>query len=431
MGREFILHIGLSKTGTSSIQRALAARRAELAAAGVCYPRSPGHANHGLLPMSLVPLDALASFNPALWEGIGPAARLERFRAEFAREMAGLGPGIARVLISAEQCSGLLNTPARVEALRALLAPHAARFRVIVYLRRQDRHFASSYVQGLRVAEIGPAAFDARTEGGLYDYAALLDRWARAFGEEAIEPCIFEPEALAGGDVVDDFLGRIGLPGLVPAEAPERRSNLSLSADAIALVLALGAWLRTRRPEVLRADSLLWRRLMQRISEVLPGGGWRPDPAEARAFLARFAESNEAVRARWFPARSALFAPVEESAEAAPAPAPDALSAAVALLLAEVEQGMTREAEMLAQMARLHEQLGEREAARGRHRAILRLDASHPGAHLALGRLALEEGDHAGAQRHLEALRRAHPAHDATRRLARLLRRRGAPAAAG
>jgi hypothetical protein len=423
MRREIIVHIGLSKTGTSSIQRGLAAVRPALEAKGIFYPSSPGAANHGLLPMSLVPVESLGAFNPMLWEGIGPAARLERFRAEFAAEMAAIPPHITRVILSAEQCSGMLNTPARVETLRALLAPHAERFRVIVYLRRQDRHFASGYVQGLRVASVAPPAFDPKSGGGLYDYAALLRRWAVVFGEEAIEPRIFEPEAMTNGDVVDDFLELCGIPGLIPADAPERRSNLSISPEAIALVLAMGEQFGAKRPEVLRADSLVWRRLMQRVSEVLPGKGWRPTAAAAREFLAHFDAANEAVRARWFPERASLFAPVEADSRAGEESfaAAAAVQAACTLLLAEVEAGMAREADQLLQIARLQERLGEREAARGRYRAALRQNDTQPTAHAALGRLALEDGDRAAAERHLATLRRAHPGHAMTQRLERLL----------
>jgi hypothetical protein len=423
MRREIILHIGISKTGTSSIQRALAAVRPALLAAGVHYPSSPGHANHGLLPMSLVPISALRGFNPLLWEGLGPEARLARFREEFAAEMAAPPASATRIVFSAEQCAGLMNSPERLAALRALLAPHAATFRVIVYLRRQDRHFASGYVQSMRVGQVAPPGFGPGGEDGLYDYAALLERWAGVFGAEAVTPRIFEPESLVGGDAVDDFLDVLGLPGLVPADAPERQSNLSISPGAIALVLALAERLRSTQPAALAPDSLLWRRVMQRVSEVLLGKGWRPAATEARAYLARFERTNEAVRARWFPERASLFAPVEEDRAAAmDLGAAAALEAATRMLLAEVEAGMAREVDLQLQMARLHERAGEREKARMRLRAVLRQDDAQPEAHLNLGRLALEDGDQAAAKRHLGTLERLHPGHAATQRLTRLIR---------
>ena len=88
-----VLHIGLWKTGTTSIQRVMAARRAELAALGVHYPRSPGHANHQLLPAAFVPVERLGDFHPDTWDGMAPASRLARFRTEFDAEMAALPAG--------------------------------------------------------------------------------------------------------------------------------------------------------------------------------------------------------------------------------------------------------------------------------------------------------------------------------------------------
>jgi hypothetical protein len=41
-----ILHIGLKKTGTTSIQRCLTKNRRQTARRGVLYPRCLGHVNH-------------------------------------------------------------------------------------------------------------------------------------------------------------------------------------------------------------------------------------------------------------------------------------------------------------------------------------------------------------------------------------------------
>ncbi len=426
---DLILHIGQSKTGTSSIQRVLGARRDQLASLGVCYPRSPGWANHGLLPASLVPLERLGHFNPALWEGMGPAARLARFRTEFAAEMATLPEGTRLVVISAEQCSGLLAGEAEVARLRDALAPHVDAIRVVVYLRRQDSHFASSYTQALRVAQISPPALPRSGPDVLrqYDYAALLDLWARVFGDAAIEPRIFEPESLLNGDAVDDFLAAGGIGLAVPADDPDRQSNVSLSPDGIDLVRAIGEWLRTCEPGGLSPASPLWRRFVNAANETLPGRGWRPSAAEAEAFLARFEGVNEAVRRRWFPGRERLFAgPVPDAAAAfrppaAPPPvdAAAALKAACALILRETKEALAREAQVQVTVARLHEKLGEAEQARNAYRAALRSDPGHAFAHLRLLEIGLASNDRLMAEAHLAALRGAAPDHPGLPRLTR------------
>lgn len=427
MKPDLILHIGQSKTGTSSIQRVLGARRAALARLGVCYPASPGWANHGMLPASLVPTARLGHFNPALWEGLGAEARLERFRREFQAEMSGL-PGSTRlVIISAEQCGGLLDTPALIAALRNLLAPHVGQIRVAIYLRRQDQHAASGYTQALRVAHVGPPMLPRHGPEKLphYDYAKQLADWASVFGEDAMLVRIFERPRLLNGDAVDDFLALCGVPLQVPADDPDRQSNLSLTPGGIDLVRAMGERLKASS-EGLTAASPLWRRFTQAASEALPGRGWRPHPAEAASFLARFEQVNEAVRRRWFPDQPTLFEPLVETA-ATPPPGPPridpsaALEAACTLLEQELRGAAAREANQLAQNGALHARLGEMPQAMAAWRAAIRAVPDHPLAQQNLAEAALRAGDRAAAAAHLAVLRRAHPGHAATARLERLL----------
>lgn len=430
---DLILHIGQSKTGTSSIQRVLGARREALAKLGVCYPLSPGWANHGLLPASLVPVERLGHFHPNVWEGMAPAARLARFRAAFEREMEALPASTRLVLISAEQMSGLLDSEAAVAALREMLARWTGRARVVMYLRRQDSHFASGYTQALRVGHVGPpvlpqAGPEQRRD---YDYFAILDLWARIFGEAAVIPRIFEPESLLNRDVVDDFLALCGIPLDVPKDDPDRQSNLSLTPGGIELVRAM-AEVMGGTPGGLDGASPLWRRFVQAANEHLPGRGWKPVPAEAAAFLARFAETNEKVRRRWFPDRPSLFAgaPAGGAAAASVAPPIDraaALAAACTLILRETQAAMTREAQLQSQIGRLRERLGEHDGAKTAWRAALRAEPTNPMAQQRLAEAALAQGDRATAEAHLAVLRAAHPDHPLTQRVARMLARRGGP----
>ncbi|MGG5889260.1 hypothetical protein ACLF3G_19170 [Falsiroseomonas sp. HC035] len=427
MKPDLLLHIGQSKTGTSSIQRVLGARRAALARLGVCYPASPGWANHGMLPASLVPLSRLGHFNPALWDGIGAEARLSRFRREFQAEMSGLPATTRLVILSAEQCGGLLDTRELITALRDLLAPHVGRMRVVIYLRRQDQHAASGYTQALRVAHVGPPMLPRHGPEALphYDYARQLDDWAGVFGEDAMLPRIFERPRLLNGDAVDDFLALAEVPLQVPAEDPDRQSNLSLTPGGIDLVRAMGQHLKAS-PAGLTAASPLWRRFTQAASEALPGRGWRPHPAEAAAFLARFEQVNEAVRRRWFPDQPTLFEPLEPSATPPPAGPPPldpeaALEAACILLEQDLRAAALREANQLAQIGALHARLGEAPQAMAALRAAIRAVPDHPMAQQHLAEAALRAGDRAGAEAHLAVLRRAHPDHAATARVERLL----------
>ncbi len=227
MKRPLILHIGMSKTGSSSIQHVLAEQRPALSAQGVYLARSPGWANHALLPASVVnDPKILWGYHPGTWEGLSPEVRIARFRDEFAAEMSALPDDVARVIITAEQLGMVLREPDEVARLAALLGAYFAPVQVVVYIRRQDQHAASAYGEWLRSGTLREPGLPA---GGPekhpeYDYGGLLDCWADAFGAAAIVPRIFARDRLLDGDVVADFLALAGiaLPPLPPELRPEQ-----------------------------------------------------------------------------------------------------------------------------------------------------------------------------------------------------------------
>jgi hypothetical protein len=408
-----LLHAGMTKTGTTSVQRILGKRRAALAAQGVCYPVSPGATNHVLLPAACCAPEKRRLFNPNDWQGLAPQAAIDRFRRDFAAEMDALPEATRLVLLSAEQCSALLTTAEELDRLRELLAPHAARIRVLIHLRRQDSHFASAWLEGLRAGSEAPPALPQAGPDRLprYDYAAMLDRWAAAFGTDALLPRIYERASLAGGDVVEDLLNAAVIALEVPADDPDRQANASLDPGAIAL-------LRLLQPRLRDLPGPLRVRVVEAIGRALPGRGWRPAAAEATAFLARFAAVNESARQRWFPGRPALFA---ETPADPPAAEADPLDAACTLLLDEVQAGARREAALHARLGQLRRERGETQWATQAFRTALRCDADQPVAHVGLAELALAAGDRDSAAAHLARLREVAPTHPAVARLTKRL----------
>ena len=425
MKRHLILHIGLSKTGSSSIQRVLAEQRPALLAQGFYMPRSPGWANHALLPAACVDdLKILWGYHPGTWEGLTPPVRIARFRDEFAAELASLPAEARRVVITAEQLGGVLRHPGEVARLAAMLRPHFDPIRVVVYLRRQDQHATSAYSEWLRSGVLRePGLPDGGPERHPeYDYGALLDRWAGAFGEAAMAPRIFGRESLRDGDVVADFLAVAGLtlPALEGNE--KRQSNPSVSVAGQALLLAAGRRMQARAGDTVWRDTPAWRRLAESTTESLPGRGWRPTRAEARAFLARFEATNERARARFFPGLAGLFdTSVADLPETAvPVAGSIVVDAAIDALLHEMEASARREA--LAAMAqfRLNRRLKDRAAMRSCLVRAVKFAPDLLAARLRLGELFVEEGDLRQALPHAEAALRLAPEDAAARRLERL-----------
>jgi hypothetical protein len=429
MKRHLILHIGLSKTGSSSIQRVLAEQRPAMEALGIYYPRSPGWANHALLPASLVnDPRILWGFHPGTWEGMTQAARLARFRTEWDAEIAALPDWAERCVISAEQIGGLLRQQDEVQRLAELLRAHFDPIEVIVYLRRQDQHVASAYSQWLRGGVLEEPALP---PGGTkihfeYDYGPLLERYATAFGDAAIRPRIFSRRTLVGGDVIEDFFAAAGFTLTVPPDAPNKNANLSINLEGQALMLMAGRRIAAGCATDDWRDQPQWRRFAEAVSERFAGRGWRPTRAEAEEFMARFADTNEHARRRFFPEQATLFdmdfSDLPEQPEAAH---PAAITgAAIDLAFYEMDRSTSREAEASMAQYRLMRRLEDRRGMRTQLLRAVKFAPAMLAPRIGLAEYFLEEGDLLQANEHLHAAARIAPDDQKLRNLRRRAERR-------
>ena len=414
MSRHLVLHIGLSKTGSSSIQRVLAAQRPALERQNIYLPASPGWANHAMLPASLVQDPRILwGFHPGTWQGLTPAARIAQFRDEFKAEMASLPGWADTIIITAEQIGGLLRTDDEVARLADLLAPYVSSVQVIVYLRRQDQHVASAYSQWLRG---GVLAEPGMPQGGPaelpeYDYGGLVQRYGRVFGEASIVPRIFARDRLVQGDVVADFLHLARATLEIPANDPLLQANVSISAEGQRLLLEAGRRLKGGNADDAWRDTPQWRLLAEAVTRALPGRGWQPTRSEAQEFMQRFANTNEIVRRRYFPDQPHLFdmdfsslAPSRESQQE------NATShAAIDVLLAEMKVAASREAEAAMAQFRLFSKLADTQ---GMQKSLMRAIKFAPElvtARTRMAQMSIERGDRRSAIEHLKVAMRLEP----------------------
>lgn len=307
MPRDLILHIGTTKTGSTSIQAVLARNRAALAAQGVLYPKSPGDPQHDLLAFALMENHVQRDrMETSLWRGLAPEVRIAQFHQELDDELRAAPAGTRRVIISTEFIYILLRQPSEVQRLHDLLAPHFDSMKVVVYLRRQDAHFTSLYTQLLRSGEVvAPDQLKMRPRPlHELDYAKMLDRWVAVFGRDAIVPRLFEAPEGGRFDAVQDFLEICGVT--LPDAAQAAESNSSMSMAGQLLLVDLGRLIQAR-DNVRIVAGPVWKSLTDAVTEAVPGRGWRPARAAAEAFYGQFQDSNEAVRHAWFAHRPTLF----------------------------------------------------------------------------------------------------------------------------
>jgi hypothetical protein len=256
------LHIGINKTGTSAIQRYLATHRSELAQERVLYPFSgrAGEAHydlsrelgfaHGKPPVNA---EALAQLREALLEEVR--------RAD------------AQTLIISSEDFVLRGDVARVREFFS-----AFDCRIVVYLRRHDHWWLSSYNQAVKMVTNPPwepgidayLQFYRKRKSARASHREVLDRWADVFGVSAI--CVRPYEALQNeGGVVADFLRTTGLaPLAVSASDSTERVNESLAGDVVHI---LDFVQRARIPPRMR--DMLTRKLLASVDEARAAA---PDP---------------------------------------------------------------------------------------------------------------------------------------------------------
>jgi hypothetical protein len=403
-----MLHIGLPKTGSTSIQATMSRRREELRDKGVLYPKSPGDPAHLLLPASVIIDETLfRNFSERIWEGSAKASRLERFRKEFDAEIRSAPAHVRAVILSSEHCGGFLKTAAEIKRLASFLRTYFDRWRVIVYLRRQDLMMASAWNEQLRGGMSREPGLPTRTFSNVwtYNFHPFLDAWAGAFGEGAIVVRIFEPNSLVDGNVVADFVSACGIDLGVELEDLNLKRNQSLSYVGQRLMMSASKRILERRGKK-GLQGTDWIRIGNAMFAAPAGRGWLPTRAEAQRFMTQFVEGNEAVRKRFLPDRPTLFTENFDALPKEPMEAdPSALATGLLdVFLHEVETGARNRSALLLRFGRLQRQVGDQTGAKASFRDAVWFDPRSTAARMELAREFRRAGDRASAE---EQLRRA------------------------
>ncbi len=270
------IHLGHSKTGTSSIQKFCHRYREELKRQlGLCYPlpaQAPYHKHPSLFP-----------FEADQWRGIR-------------REME--AAGCSRLLISHEgwYISGINNSD--LTAIRECF-PGAEIF-FIVYIRRLDDYCRSRYNQHLKTGKIahpGHAAYHTLLDPSSPRLrpSGLLRRFELQSGREHLLTRIYERHLLKNHNAVDDIFDVMGMS--LP-DGMERTQDRNQSTPYAAL-----PYMTDRLQRVSRRDPLR-KELLRRLSSAFS----RPDESGINeALLAGLEEEIKLLDARYLPGYKKLF----------------------------------------------------------------------------------------------------------------------------
>ncbi len=301
--RRCILHIGICKTGTTSIQYGLAANRVSLAKAGVVVPKTYWR-THNHRHLTLLAVDENTAEGAREWEAIRKRnARLRtcdslgEARTWVERTLADELANVAEaswVVFSCEQLSQRLLTQDAVMRLRqALERLGFETVCVVVYLREQ-----AGLMKSWESMEViaGHRSRHTTRDHGMFDHQKLIERWEDVWGHEALVVRTYAKRFLEQGDVVRDFAKHIlPISGELLMEGSQKRRNERLGDRSIWLLKQANEWLPRTLPkqasEHLR-KMLLW---MLRQNRVTGNRFIRTSPITLKVLEEEFMNSNRWV----------------------------------------------------------------------------------------------------------------------------------------
>lgn len=217
---EVILHIGMHKTGSSSIQETL--RGYDDGRIRYAWPdRQPNHTLH--VAHLFGRRDRVHGADAR--RGISDREEISGDIAEVRADLRAALRAGGRLILSAEAFSTMPGPG--IARLGALLARHDAQVRVIGYARDPVSYASSGLQQRIRNNHVTGRVPRPR-------YRHRFGKFVEVFGRAAVEIVRFDRAQLKGGSVVTDFLLRCGID---PASLPEQRANETMNAAATRLVL--------------------------------------------------------------------------------------------------------------------------------------------------------------------------------------------------
>ncbi len=305
--KRLILHIGMPKSASSTIQNFIARYENELHR-DVYVPSFLGSSNHRLI-YSVVKFE-FREDDPALrLRGLRREEEkkefIKRVRSRLDSEFRGLKED-SLTIISCEQLASLSEK--QVLFLRSLLEPYFNTIEVVCYFKRQDLMVVSGYstqiISGRYQLYCERFSFPNPAPNFMW-YENIIKRWSSVFGLSKIKVRTLDDSYLIGGGVLPDFQDATGLR-TTGQKIPEINENRSMPASMIEFVRRLNFALRDEDLDSYDKAAISAITQPTAKSAALKGRKFNPSRSEAHKFYSQFRDSNSSI-AQTYLNRELLF----------------------------------------------------------------------------------------------------------------------------
>jgi len=306
-----ILHIGIEKTGTTSLQEFFYLNKALLSQNGYHYLESPGLKNHRKLPALFYEDNLVDNFRKSnkLVDSEQFTKWKTSFKEELVSEIKGVGENIHTIIISSEHFQSRLATPKSIRNLSIFLRQYFNQIDIYVYLRRQDRLATSLYSTALKSGKVNHVIFPkVNPKSHYFNYNVLLKKWIKHFKREEIHCRIYEKNKLKQNDIVCDFLEFTEIKLSSEPVLPESK-NEKLDIQTMLILEAINS--RFSKKKIVPKTKLLKLRLdLVKALQSLDNQDkqyFHPQKKEALKFYRQFKKSNLNLSKNWFDSDTIIF----------------------------------------------------------------------------------------------------------------------------
>lgn len=293
------LHIGIEKTGSTTIQRYLEHNRDELLKQGHYYPKclGPRRGSHYYIVVYCRHDDVFDDLR--LNSGVTNKNELQKFRENLVKEMSqefSLVDKVNALHVSTENCHSRLLGIETIECVKDLLSPWVEEFKVIVYLRPQHEVALSLYSTAMKLGgDIKNPFPNVEADNHYYNYYVFLKKWEKVFGKNNLLLRRFGKNYFYNQDLIDDYLHvtQVSKNNLFNI----KKENESLSPEALEFLGQLNKYL----PRFVDNKPAYVRKNIAEVMEyVFPGNGPTASREDCEIFYSLFKDSNIKVAQEYF-----------------------------------------------------------------------------------------------------------------------------------
>jgi len=236
--KRLILHIGMIKTGSTSIQHSLGTAREALFKHNIYYPSIQPYNHVFSFPPIFVDDPAKSfGFRRTLQPNEDKYEKAQNCRQVWINEFETCQHD--HFIISAEDLALPFFNKEAVRLAKEFVQPYFEEVTVIVYVRHYDTFIASHVQEVIKNGDLGTDIREVTQRfmecPPQFSYRKSIVKWIEVFGQENIVVRPFDSKAFYNGSLLADFLHALGLPA-DEISIPEFVTNVSLGKTAVSFI---------------------------------------------------------------------------------------------------------------------------------------------------------------------------------------------------